>query len=172
MKIIFLSFLQKRYITVPNTLFGAVLQLVLKLWHVFKATTIPRSNFSPLHVPLPTSRDLGEKGRPILEVKWSKLHPVAVRKLWHADVKPLVWGTNIQIITSSLLKFYLLNKSVPFFFTLGRGRGCVYLSKSTVTTNKVLLAKHKLFKEQLTKYSMEQTHRLPENFKNCLSLCC
>lgn len=53
------------------------------------------------------------------------------------------------------LKFYLLDKSVPFFLTLRRG--CMRLSKSTVTTNKVLFSKHKLLKEQLTKYGIEQT---------------
>lgn len=53
------------------------------------------------------------------------------------------------------LKFYLLDKSVPFFLTLRSG--CMHLSKSTVTTNKVLFLKHKLLKEQLTKYGIEQT---------------
>lgn len=60
--------------------------------NVFKATNSTQGELPPRPVPLPSSRDLGEKGRPIVEVRWLKLLSLAVRKLFLCYPSMPIWN--------------------------------------------------------------------------------
>lgn len=126
MKITFLSFLQKRYIAFPNTF----LDVALHSCNVFKATVTLREKLSPTHIPLPTSRHLGEEGTlhwgEMVKTAFTGCKEVLPMLPWHTNVEFLIWGTNIWLIMLSLLNSNFICWTNQFLFSLHlEGGGCV-----------------------------------------------